>query len=126
MGSPSIASTATTGGPFMLRRFRLIALIVATALAGAACATGGDAEVTASRTSNSGPSDNGADTADVPGDRAERDVSYGDIISMSVEDIQAFWRDEYPAVYGGDYEELAGGVWGARPDSTDLPGCGEP
>ena len=109
-----------------MRRFRLISLMVATALAGAACATTGDADVTASRALDRGPGDRGADTADVPGDQAEREVSYADIISMSVDDIQAFWRDEFHAVYGGDYEDLAGGVWAARPDSTDLPGCGEP
>jgi len=110
----------------MCRRFRLTALIVATALAGAACATSGDAEVTGSRALSGDPGGSGGDTADVPSDPAERDVSYDDIISMSLEDIQAFWRDEYPAVYGGEYEELAGGVWAAEPDSTDLPGCGEP
>lgn len=41
-------------------------------------------------------------------------------------DVQAFWTDEFPDVYGEPYVELEGGFWSYGPGTTraDLPPCG--
>ncbi len=70
-----------------------------------------------------------ADVPDVTDQQASASsidgMSYEDIIAKSVEDIETFWRDQYPAAYGSAYEELAGGVWAATPRSRNLPTCGD-
>lgn len=121
----------------MPRRLRLITLLVVAPLL-AACAGGVDVQLTASRNApppERGPGttdetqtteDTGADVPDVPEDPPEGDLSYDEVISRSIEDIEVFWREQLPAVYGTEYTELEGGVVAATSDSTDLPGCGEP
>ena len=52
--------------------------------------------------------------------------AYDAYLIVALEDIQQFWRDTMPAVYGRDYEELAGGIWPVYPGRTGVPGCGSP
>lgn len=61
----------------------------------------------------------------------ERDIN-GDngseinkVIANAVVDVEEFWTEQYPAVYGDQYEPLAGGLW-ALDTSTDPEGipCG--
>ena len=94
----------------MVHRLRLVALLGALALVACACATGTDIEITGSRAAspseregpNGGPAASAGSTADPP----DSNVSYTEVIAKSLEDIQVFWRSEYPAVYGSDYVEL--------------------
>ncbi|MGH9212910.1 MAG: neutral zinc metallopeptidase [Acidimicrobiales bacterium] len=44
-------------------------------------------------------------------------------VDAALADVQDFWRETYPSVYGGEYEELAGGIHPYGPN-TETPPCG--
>ncbi|MCU1401422.1 MAG: hypothetical protein JWN62_4531 [Acidimicrobiales bacterium] len=50
---------------------------------------------------------------------------YDDFLQASLADIQDYWRETYPQVYGTPYVELAGGIWASYPGRTgQIPeGC---
>jgi predicted metalloprotease len=49
---------------------------------------------------------------------------YDGYLVAVIEDIQQFWRENYPAVYGTDYQELSGGIWPVYDGKFGTPGCG--
>ena len=52
---------------------------------------------------------------------------YDDFLLAVMTDLQSWWSEEYPAVYGDAFQPLSGGVYAAYPNRPDdLPGCGEP
>ncbi len=51
---------------------------------------------------------------------------YDQYLYAATEDVQAFWREQYPLVYGTAYPELEGGVHPLSREATPIPGCGEP
>ncbi len=50
---------------------------------------------------------------------------YDDFLQASLADIQDYWRETYPQVYGAPFPELQGGIWASYPDCAEpLPdGC---
>lgn len=51
--------------------------------------------------------------------------SYDEYLALSLQDIQTWWRAEYPRLFGEPYRELAGGIYAAYPERTSpIPGCG--
>jgi predicted metalloprotease len=67
----------------------------------------------------------GAKTGHVPADDPNRPShDYDPVLDAAVADIAAFWRQQFPIVYGRPYEELKGGVWAMYPGVTGVPGCG--
>jgi predicted metalloprotease len=57
---------------------------------------------------------------------AKPDREYDDFLRLALDDIQRWWGEQYPAVYGEPYEQLRGGVYAAYPDRADpIPGCGQ-
>jgi len=52
--------------------------------------------------------------------------AYDEFLQASLADIQDFWRETYPKVYGSEFPELSGGIWASYPDRAEqLPeGCG--
>lgn len=58
-------------------------------------------------------------------DKPVRD--YDAFLLATLTDLEAWWAQAYPAVYGEPFSPLAGDVYAAYPERTDpLPGCGEP
>lgn len=52
---------------------------------------------------------------------------YDDFLEAALTDIQLWWSDVYPDIYGEPFEPLSGGIWAARPArTTPIPGCGSP
>ena len=52
---------------------------------------------------------------------------YDDFLLAVMTDLDAWWTEQYPALYGSTFESLSGGVYAAYPSRPDdLPGCGEP
>ncbi len=52
---------------------------------------------------------------------------YDDFLRAVMTDLESWWSEQYPAVYGDAFQPLSGGVYAAYPDRPDdLPGCGEP
>lgn len=50
---------------------------------------------------------------------------YDDLVRNTVAELDCWWSDVYPELYGGEYEPLQGGVLPAYPEREDpLPGCG--
>lgn len=60
----------------------------------------------------------------LPEDKTPQD--YDEDVEAYINDIQNFWRIEYPAVYGSEYPELQGGIFPMEPGKVLDPGCGEP
>ena len=50
---------------------------------------------------------------------------YDDFLQASLADIQDYWRETYPVVYGAPFEELSGGIWASYPGPAEaIPeGC---
>ena len=48
-------------------------------------------------------------------------------VAVAVTDIERWWSEVYPDVYGEPFEPLAGGVFAGYPErASAVPGCGEP
>jgi predicted metalloprotease len=61
-----------------------------------------------------------------PYDTAKPPQEYDQYLYAATEDVQDFWREQYPLVYGEPYPELEGGVHPGYPGKpTPIPGCGE-
>lgn len=58
-------------------------------------------------------------------DKPARD--YDDFLLATLTDLEMWWTEAYPRVYGETFQPLQGNVYAAYPErSDDLPGCGEP
>jgi predicted metalloprotease len=63
------------------------------------------------------------DTLDL-GDAKQPRV-YDDLVSAAVNDIQVWWSEQFPALYGDSFEPISGGIYAAYPErTTPIPGCG--
>jgi predicted metalloprotease len=52
------------------------------------------------------------------------DNGYDGYLTAAFSDIEAFWGEQFPAVYGSDFTPLSGGIYAAYPDRTEtIPGC---
>jgi predicted metalloprotease len=138
----------------MMRRVRVVAAV--TTLAAFACACGardpgvavvvgatGPADTTATNGGTLIPSDPvdtaaGVSTTVAPiyvvqpgvvdfGEAGPQHASYDGFLTSAFEDIQAFWKDAFPAAYGSAFTPLSGGIFAAYPARTaPIPGCGKP
>ena len=55
------------------------------------------------------------------------DNGYDGYLTAAFSDIEAFWKEQFPAVYGSEFTPLSGGIYAAYPDRTEpIPGCGTP
>ena len=65
-----------------------------------------------------------ADVVDVDDDKPPRD--HDDFVAVAFTDIERWWGEVYPTVYGEPYQPLQGGVYAGYPErQTPIPGCGE-
>jgi predicted metalloprotease len=52
---------------------------------------------------------------------------YDGFLTAALSDIEAFWKEQFPLVYGEDFKPLAGHIYAAYPERSDpIPGCGTP
>jgi predicted metalloprotease len=64
------------------------------------------------------------DVVDAGDDKPARD--HDPFVAVALTDIQRWWQDVYPEVYGQPFEPLEGGIYAGYPERTDaIPGCGE-
>ena len=52
--------------------------------------------------------------------------AYDEALSAAILDIQAYWEQTFPKLYGAAYTDLQGGIWPVYPGARGVPGCGEP
>jgi predicted metalloprotease len=58
------------------------------------------------------------------GGEAKPPREYDDFVRRALNDIEAWWADTFPAVYGAPFDPLAGGVFAGYPERTaPIPGC---
>ena len=56
---------------------------------------------------------------------AKQPRPYDDLVRAAVNDIQLWWSEQFPGLYGSAYEPIRGGVFAAYPErTTPIPGCG--
>ena len=49
------------------------------------------------------------------------------LVAVAFTDIERWWSEVFPGIYGQPFEPLAGGVYAGYPERAgDVPGCGEP
>jgi predicted metalloprotease len=66
-----------------------------------------------------------ADVVDVGTSKQPRE--YDPFVAAAIADLERWWGEVYPQVFGAPFSPLAGGVIAAYPDRSDpIPGCGEP
>lgn len=52
--------------------------------------------------------------------------AHDEFVAVASSDIERWWSEVYPQVYGEPFEPLAGGIYAGYPERTDdIPGCGE-
>ena len=53
--------------------------------------------------------------------------TYDGFLTAALSDIENFWKDQFPGLYGSEFKPLAGGIFAAYPDRAEpIPGCGTP
>jgi predicted metalloprotease len=97
----------------VMRRLSALLAAVVVAVTAAACAQEADGELTV--LGGSGP--DGPPTPDSSGDP-------GAVAEQAIVDVEAWWEDVFPEVYGGAFEPVAG-YYPYGPD-TPSPPCGGP
>ena len=65
-----------------------------------------------------------SDIVDVDDNREPSE--HDEFVAVAFADIEAWWSEVYPEVYGEPFEPLAGGLFAGYPArESDIPGCGE-
>ncbi len=65
-----------------------------------------------------------ADVVDVDDNKPPRD--HDEFVAVAFTDIERWWGEVFPLVYGKPYEPLEGGVYAGYPErESPIPGCGE-
>jgi predicted metalloprotease len=64
------------------------------------------------------------DVVDIDDNKPRRD--HDEFVAVAITDIERWWGEVYPDVYGEPFEPLDGGIYAGYPErETALPGCGE-
>lgn len=96
-------------------------------------ATGPDEPSSTEPTEPGEPDPTVAPGSTVPG-RAEQLLNFGDekksrpydeFLVAALNDVELWWAEQYPVIYGEPFEPLEGGIYAGYPERSDpLPGCG--
>ena len=58
---------------------------------------------------------------------SKQERPYDGYLTAAFNDIEAYWAEQFPTLYGTDFTPLAGGIFAAYPERTEpIPGCGTP
>jgi predicted metalloprotease len=98
---------------------RGVLAVTVVALLASACAQESDIEL------NSAPTGAGELGEAGDGDQPETPDDLDDVVTAALNDVQTFWSEAYPDVYGSPFEPLTGGYHPYGPD-TPSPPCGNP
>ncbi len=96
------------------------AMAVAVILAVSAC--GGPKPVIPTPTSGA-VSDKAPDTSNIK-ITGDADLSANKLAMEAIADLQQYWTDEFPKLYGQDWKPVAGGFYGMTPDVEGASQCG--
>lgn len=45
------------------------------------------------------------------------------IVAAAIDDLQSYWAQTYPTLYGSEYQPVSGGFYAVEPSSGELPPC---
>lgn len=102
-----------------MRMFKIVMSAAATALLVAGCGGGVKPEV---------PSPSaGAKKPDTSSITIEGDSStaVNELAMEAIADLQTYWSEEFPKLYGQDYKPVEGGLYALTPDSESGPACAD-
>lgn len=55
----------------------------------------------------------------------KQDRSYDEFLIAALNDVEVWWAEQYPVIYGEPFEPLQGGIYAGYPARRDvIPGCG--
>ena len=91
------------------------------ALAAMLVACGGSKPVAATPKSEAAPTTASSDIS-IHGDAS---TPVNKIAIAAIADLQKYWTEEFPKLYGSDYKPVEGGFYAVIPSSGDLPPCAE-
>lgn len=97
-----------------------LVLVTALVLAMAPTACGGSKSTEGKPTSSSSAAPETAPGVKINGDSSS---PVNQIAVKAIADLQSYWADEYPKLYGHDYEPVKGGFYAVIPSSGDVPPC---
>jgi predicted metalloprotease len=98
-------------------KFALGMAAVALAAGGACAQESGDSPLVIGAPGPQGPDDTDVEQPDTPDD-------LGDVVDDAIVDVETFWTDTYPQLYGDPFVPVEG-YYGYGPD-TEMPPCGNP
>ncbi|KAA0020015.1 neutral zinc metallopeptidase [Antrihabitans cavernicola] len=98
---------------------RAAALVIAAVVSVSGCA-GKDASPSGGSAPTEGLAAAGGEGVDIEGDAAN---PINKIVASAIADLQSYWADEFPTLYGGTYQPVTGGFFAVTPSSGDLPPC---
>ncbi len=91
-------------------------------LAVAGCGGGDDDDSGGAATTTTAATDESTTTTSAG---AVADTEWDQVMFDAIDDVQAFWVEAYPAVYGDEYFPISGGFWPYTSESEPPP-CGDP
>src|SRR5262245_40320484 len=108
-----------------MRRGRVVGGVLVALLIAAGCGGDDDADLEPIRidreeTTTTVDAAAGIDLDDIPIE--DQDDA---IIEATIGEVETFWDDEFPRVFGDDFEPVSGGFFPYGPD-RELPECGGP
>jgi len=64
------------------------------------------------------------DVVNIDANKPARD--YDDFVAVAFTDVERWWSEVFPEIYGEEFQPLTGGLYAGYPErETPLPGCGE-
>lgn len=96
--------------------------MVALAVVLAACGGPKPVVPTPTNIANPGTAQPAPDGIKITGDES---AEVNKLAMSAIADLQKYWGEEYPKLYGSDYEPVAGGFYAVVPSSGKLPPCVE-
>lgn len=104
-------------------RLRLLSGFVVLSLVVVGCGGGSD---DSSDDPTSAPTDEASTTAAAPADveiNGDATAEVNQLAIAAITDLQTYWAEEFPQLYGEDYEPVSGGLYASTSDSESGPEC---
>nr|WP_296764497.1 neutral zinc metallopeptidase [Rhodococcus sp. (in: high G+C Gram-positive bacteria)] len=101
-----------------MKQASVVGIVGVCVLAAAGC--GGGSTDPASPTTEPAQVQQATSGADMVGDASE---PVNQIVATAIDDLQSYWAQEFPALYGSDYAPVSGGFYAVVPSSGELPPC---
>ena len=99
---------------------KTFAVVGTVALALSACGTPAQSDGSTTESTLQAVAADAPATDGIVGDASD---PVNEIAAAAIEDLQSYWTEQFPAVYGTDYSPVSGGFYAVVPSSGELPPC---